>query len=274
MFGCGEGFVQLGFDFASLENRVQAGYIAKYEGGIEMGSSLTAEKPHDLHSLNAKKLNISRSDAKSFTYACLYGAGPEKIAKMLSIPLEKGKDLYEKFWDAVRPLKELKEALNKHWEEKNKEYIRGIDGRKIRARSPHSLLNALFQSAGVVCAKYVTVFLYEEMERQGYETDLFKTDPDFCSMIEYHDECQIACKPKFMSFKTFATKEEAEDFVANWEGEQLSAISSGKKGFYLALPNPISLSLGKACRRTEKLLKLEFELGVDWVVGKNWAQCH
>ena len=49
LFGCGKGFVQFGFDYSSLENRVQAGYVKKYPGGPELGVSLTAEKPNDLH---------------------------------------------------------------------------------------------------------------------------------------------------------------------------------------------------------------------------------
>lgn len=274
LFGAGKGFAQIGFDFASLENRVQAGYIAKYEGGIELGVSLTAEKPNDLHSINAKKLSISRSDAKSFTYAILYGAGPPKLAKMLGVSLERGKELYDMFWAAVPALKELKDNLTNHWEKNEREYILGIDGRKIRARSPHSLLNALFQSAGVICAKYVTIFMYEEMERLGYCVDPFEGKPDVCSMIEYHDECQLACKPKLLSFELFENEKEAEQFVASWEGEQLSAISHGKNGYYVTLPNDISRSVLLACKRTEELLKLQFELGIEWIAGKNWAQCH
>lgn len=53
--------------------------------------------------------------------------------------------------------------------------------------------------------------------------------------------------------KTFNTKEEAENFKNSWQGEgQLSNIKEGSK-WYVTLPNPISLSLGKATKK-QKIL--------------------
>ena len=69
MFGCGDGLVQLGFDFASLEARVEGHYILPFEGGEELSEALLAEKPNDIHTLTGKKLGIERSDAKAINYA-------------------------------------------------------------------------------------------------------------------------------------------------------------------------------------------------------------
>lgn len=273
LFGCGEGFLQTAFDFSSLELRVQAGFIRDYEGGIELGKALVAEKPNDVHSVNSKKMGISRSDSKSVNYALLYGAAPPKIAKMLGKVLEEGKIITEAYWNAMLPLKMYKQDLELEWEKNNKEFIFGIDGRKIRTRSQHSLLNAIFQSTGVICAKYVAVFLMRELEEQNFCVDPFVGIPDVCSMIEYHDEQQLLINPSLAKFKTFNTEDEAKEFVKNWEGPQLSAISHGKK-YFVALPNPISLAIAKACRETEELLGLKFELGIEWMVGRNWAECH
>lgn len=76
MFGCGKGLFQLGYDFASLEARIMGHYVIghpskPYPQGVELANALVAEKPLDVHSLNAKKLGIDRSSAKSFSYACL-----------------------------------------------------------------------------------------------------------------------------------------------------------------------------------------------------------
>ena len=273
LFGCGKGYLQLGFDASALENRVQAGYIKKYPMGEEIGKSLVAEKPNDCHSVNASKLGISRSDAKSFGYATLYGAGPPKLAKMLSVPVKHGEELYSLFWEAMLPLKLLKEDLEAAWENGGQEFIISIDGRKIRTRSRHSLLNALFQSTGVICMKYTAVFLMEELEALGYCVDPFVGKPDVCSMIEYHDEQQLAVLPSLCKFEMFDTEEEAKEFVKNWTGSQLSTISHGKK-FYVALPNVVSESILKATKRVEKILNLQFELGIEWVTGRNWADCH
>ncbi len=274
LFGCGEGFLQLGYDFSSLENRVQGGYVRKYEDGEALAAMLLAEKPNDLHSINAVKLGISRSDAKSFGYAILYGASPAKLGKMLNISLDKAKELYEAFWSAVPALKQLKDAVQKFWESTDKKYVRGIDGRKIFIRSPHSLLNFLFQSGGVICAKYVTVYMAEELESKGYCIDPFEGTPDAANMIEYHDEAQMLVNPSLLNFQTFKTKEEGLEFIENWDGEhQLSTLKEGNT-WYVALPNEVSIAIKNGIKKTEDLLKLDFELGFEFDVHRTWHGCH
>lgn len=185
MFCSGEDGYELGYDFSSLENRIQGHYIMKYEGE-SLAKSLIAEKPYDSHSLNAKKLGISRNDAKSITYALLYGAGAPKIAKMLNIGKQQSVQLVDSFWEAVLPLKQLRDAVEKYWESKGKTHIIGIDGRKIVTRAKHALLNSLFQSGGVIAAKYTTVKMMENFENNGWCVDPFEGVPDVTSMIEYH----------------------------------------------------------------------------------------
>lgn len=273
LFGCGEGFLQFGFDYSSLENRVQGGYVKDYEGGEELAQALLAEKPNDLHSLNAKRLGISRVDAKSFGYAVLYGAASKKLAKMLAVSLDRGKELYDGFWEAVPALKSLRDELLEKWELTGKSYTIGIDGRKIFVRSPHSILNFLFQSGGVICAKYVTVIIAEEFEKRNFCIDPFIAKPDICEMISYHDEAQLAINPKLTKFQTFDTEEEAKEFVKNWDGAQLSNIKQGKK-WYVTLPNEVSECLSIATKRVEELLNLKFELSFEYDVNKNWYGCH
>ncbi len=74
LFGPGKGLYQLGFDFASLEARVMGHYVIgstnrPYKNGRELAAALVAEKPNDIHSINARKLGIDRNSAKSFSYA-------------------------------------------------------------------------------------------------------------------------------------------------------------------------------------------------------------
>lgn len=273
LFGCGEGFVQLGFDFKSLENRVQGGYVKKYPQGEELAIALEAEKPNDLHTLNSVKLNISRTDAKSIGYASLYGAQGAKLAKMLGKSVDEGKRIFTEFWEAVPALKQLKENVEKFWISTDKSYIPSVDGRKIYIRSAHSLLNFLFQSCGIICAKYTTVFIAERLEKLGYCINPFEGKPQVCNMIENHDEIQYAVDPKLVSFKTFTSKEEAKEFSKNWLGSQISDISEGNS-WYVTLPNDVSESIEWATKETEKLLKLEFNLGFEWIVNRNWWGCH
>lgn len=191
MFGCGKGRVQFGQDAASLEARIQGHYILPFDGE-ELASQLLASKPNDIHTLNAIKLfgtSDMRDSAKSISYALMYGASWTKLKAMLGISDMEAKALYEAYWEAVLPLKKLREALGSAWKARGSKYVVGIDGRKIMTRSEHSLLNALFQSGGVICMKYVTVFLFEDLEGLGYQCDPFTyADNDVLPMIEYHKE--------------------------------------------------------------------------------------
>ena len=49
LFRGGNNQIQFGYDFSSLENRIQGHYVYKYEGGPELAETLLAEKPLDLH---------------------------------------------------------------------------------------------------------------------------------------------------------------------------------------------------------------------------------
>lgn len=274
LFGCGEGFVQLGYDFASLEARIEGHYAFDGTDGESYAESLIAEKPNDVHTINSQKLGIPRSDVKAFKYALTYGAQVPKVMKMLAMSRPQAEELFNNFWEAAPSLKELKDTIEAAWLANKKLFVRGIDGRKINTRSQHSILNALFQSAGVICAKYTTVFVMEQMEEKGYCVDPFIGKPDVCSMIEYHDEAQMAVNPKLVKFELFDTEEEAEKFVSEWNGdEQLSAISHGKK-WYVCLPNDISIAIDKAIKKVCEMFELRVPLGFEWIVNKNWYGCH
>lgn len=187
LFGCGPGFYQLGFDFSSLEARIQGHYCFKYTNGQSLAQTLIAEKPNDVHSLNSIKLGIPRGDVKAVYYAVIYGASAGKIAKMLGINKKEAGEILESFWNAMPAFKDLKEKVEAYWASTGEKYILSIDGRKIFTRSKHSLLNALFQSAGVICTKYTNIYMFDEFEKMGYCINPFKGKPDICSMIEYHD---------------------------------------------------------------------------------------
>lgn len=273
LFGCGEGYVQLGFDFSSLENRIQGSYVFHGTEGELLAERLVADKPNDLHSINAAKLGISRSDAKSFTYAILYGAAPSKIAKMLKVSMERAEELFKDFWEAVPALKELKDRTEQEWAMNGQKFIRGIDGRKINIRSKHSILNALFQSSGVIAAKYTLVLLFQKLESLNLCIDVFKGKPFVAELINYHDESQLALDRSICSYKTFDTEEEGKEFIKNWNGTQLSALNKGKK-WYVTLPNIVSDSISESIKEVCTILELNVPLGHEWAVGSNWYQTH
>jgi len=163
MFGIGDKsrYAQFAFDFASLENRVQSHYCCRYDSDKAYCNSLILEKPLDSHTQTAKKVSevigqeFSRQSAKSVGYACVYGAQAARVAKTVGCDIVLGQKIFDAFWEASAPLLMLKERLTQYWKTTGqKKFILGLDNRKINTRSEHALLNSLFQSAGIICAKY------------------------------------------------------------------------------------------------------------------------
>lgn len=275
LFGCGKGMYQFGFDFSSLEARIQGHYILPFDGE-ELAEQLLASKPNDIHTLNSIKLGISRDQAKSISYALMYGASYKKLKSMLGLSDSEAKALYEAYWQAVKPLSDLRDEVGKVWKRRGSKYVVGIDGRKIMTRSQHSLLNALFQSGGVINAKYTTVFLFQYLEERGYKCDPFVyEDLDCCGMIEYHDECQLAVKPDLVELKKFDTEKEYEAFVEGWKGGQLGSETTLRSGkICIALPSVISEAVQYGIDEAEKHTNLKVSLGFEYVVANNWYNCH
>jgi len=274
LFGCGEGVLQQAYDFSSLEARIQGHYCWKYTGGQELAETLLASKPNDIHTLTGIKLGLDRDSAKSTNYMLVYGGKIPKVKKMLGVTQERATEIFEGFWDSLLALKELKEGVEKYWDANGQDSVPGIDGRLIKTRSRHSLLNNIFQSGGVICAKYVNVFSMQYIEELGYNIDPFVAQPSVCEMIAYHDECQLYVKKDLVKFEMFESKEQAQDFIKNWKGEgQLSAVGEGRV-WYVCPPNIVSLAIEYGMRKTEELLKLNVPLGYEWIVGRNWYECH
>lgn len=274
LFGAGKGNVFFGFDYSSLEARIMAHYVQRYKDGVELGKTFLAEKPNDFHSVQARAMEIDRTSAKSVDYGLIYGAQIKKLMSMLDVNKKRATEIFNAFWNSAPALKELKQAVENYWISTGKKFVLGVDGRKILVRSQHALLNSLFQSAGIIFAKYVTVLHAQKMEEKNLCINPFEGDPDICSMIEYHDEQDMYLKPKHLSFKTFNTKEEAEEFVENWQGGQLSEIGEGIKGYYIALPNVVSIGLEEAVKEVTDILKIKVPMGFEYMVGNNWFQCH
>lgn len=273
LFGAGEGYVTLGYDFSSLEGRITGDAVYNYDLGKELAEAFVAEKPDDLHSKNAVKLGLPRQIVKSLTFGILYGSQPAKIAKMLQVSTQRAEELYNEFWDAVPALKQFKEDLEYSWEKNNKEFVEAIDGRKIMTRSKHSLLNAIIQTNGSLSVKYTIVYLFKRLEELGYCIDPFVAQPAVCEMITYHDEQCLAVRKDIIKYATFETEEDAVEYTKSHRGAQLGSIGHGKK-YYVALPNPITIAIEDSIRKTEARLKMNVKLGFEYAVGNNWADCH
>lgn len=228
------------------------------------------------NTINGKKLGIPRDQAKSVSYMLMYGGSASRAKTMLGITMQEAKVLVDNYWEAVKPLSDLRDAVTRKWKERGSKYVVGLDGRKIMTRSQHSLLNALFQSGGVIDAKYTTVFLYQILEDQGLKCNPFTEKTiDMCGMIEYHDECQLAVNPKLIELKTFDTDEDYKEFLSTWTGEQLGSETTLRNGkICIAMPNVVSKAITEAIKLAEKETRLKVPLGMEYVVANNWYNCH
>lgn len=199
MFGVDveEGFIQMGYDFDSLEAKIEAHYVYKYPGGPEYGVSLTAEKPNDCHSVLARMISgvlgreFPRSTAKNVKYGCSYNAQPPRVAKTIGCSLEDAQKVFDTFWTQASPLKGLKENMQKYWETTGqKKFLLGLDKRKLPIRSKGNVINTAFQSAGVICAKRAMVIHENMLKKEGMYVDFFRDDwknKDFVQqLIAYH----------------------------------------------------------------------------------------
>ena len=246
--------------------------LKKEELGVEDTFCLTT---------NNSSFIIWQDDFIGITGNCTYGAQAAKVAKTIGSSLVEGELVFGGFWEAAQPLKLLKDALQKHWEANDKKYLITIDGRKVPTRAAHAILNSLFQSAGVICAKRSMVRWETLMQKEGLLVDFWKDDWKASSfamqMIAYHDEAQIEVTKDLVKFKRFATKEECQQF----RKEQRTATGmiwseeheSPKGGWFVAYSKPGELVV-KAVEETTQYYKLKVPLSADYVVGTGWDNCH
>ena len=287
-----ENCYQIGYDFASLEAVIESHYCHKYETPTEKGvreycESLLQEKPNDVHTKMAEKISsiigrkFERSNAKAVKYGCTYGAQAAKVAKTIGSDLKVGQQVFDAFWEAAAPLKKLKDALQKHWEGNDKKYILTIDNRKVPTRAAHAILNSLFQSAGVICAKKAMIIWERKLRENGLNVDFWAEDWKnklwAQQMIAYHDEAQIEVSKKLVKFKMFSTKEEVNAFrKEQYESQGLiwaEAHESPKGGWFTAYSLPGQLVV-EAVKETTEFYKLNCPLSADYVLGTSWANCH
>ena len=132
--------------------------------GYEVINTLPSRPTFCITTNNSTFLIRQHKKYVSITGNCMYGAQPEKLAKMLRISLKEAEKLYESYWEGVPALKELKERLENYWRNTNKSYIKSIDGRKLYVRKQHSLVNLLLQSGGALVVKYTLMGVAKRLE--------------------------------------------------------------------------------------------------------------
>lgn len=185
LFTVPPGWFLVGADASGLELRCLAHFIARWDGGKYAEVLVTG----DIHTENQTAAGLeTRSQAKTFIYAFLYGAGDAKIGSIVGGDASAGKRLKSKFLRSLPALGRLVTAVQGA---AKRGYLVGLDGRHLHVRSSHAALNTLLQSAGALICKKWLLLIEEKLQDAGLKHG-WNGDYAFCGWI--HDEVQIACK--------------------------------------------------------------------------------
>lgn len=233
------GWTQVGVDACGLELRCLAHYMSPYDGGQYANTILNG----DIHTMNQQAAGLpERNQAKTFIYAFLYGAGDAKIGRIIKGDANDGKAIKRKFLKATPAIKSLRDAVQHTLVETDRgrivrwkrHYLRGLDGRLLHVRSPHSALNLLLQSAGAIICKKWIVLTEQRLVEQGLKHGW---DGDFAFMAWIHDEFQCACRTPAIAQLVLDTAQ-------------------------------------AAMRETQEYFGFRMQLDTEGKIGKNWADCH
>lgn len=176
------GYKLFGIDAAALEARCLAHFLLKYPGGKEIANILLEG---DIHTENAKLWNCTRKEAKSPLYALLFGVQPTKLATTMGVSVSLATKRFNDFWEHYAALNAFKQDLIKVWKSRGGQrggFLKGLDGRKLFARSEHSLVNLMIQSTGSVLVKTALVLI---------DKTISKYNLDAHQIIFMHDEGQF-----------------------------------------------------------------------------------
>ena len=140
----------------------------------------------DQHTRNAEVLGCSRSVAKSFLYAILFGAGDAKLGQVLTgvSNAKVGREARSKFMANLPGFGKLVSRLKDIY----KQYgcIPGLDGRKVYVRSDYQCLNYLLQAAEGVTCKAAVAYAMKKIRDEGIDAE---------PRLFYHDEVLFDCDP-------------------------------------------------------------------------------
>ena len=173
-----DGNVLLGADASGLELRMLAHYMddPAYTKEILEG---------DIHTKNMQAAGLTNRDqAKTFIYAFLYGAGPAKIGSIVGGGEREGKMLISSFLKNTPALQKLRDKVERL---AVKEWLPGLDGRRLLIRSQHAALNTLLQGAGAVVMKQALILLHRKLIGG-------KLNAKFVANV--HDEWQLETTPE------------------------------------------------------------------------------
>ena len=180
LFTAPPGKVLVGCDASGLELRMLAAYLHKLDDGKYTNEILSG----DVHTANQEAAGLpDRSAAKRFIYCLIYGGSDRKLGEIVGGGTAEGERLKQVFFSKMPAMKRLQDAIR--YKVEGYGFLKGLDGRKLPSRSPHSATNLLLQAAGAAVMKQALVHFTEDMRGEDYEMH-----------ANVHDEVQFSCDPE------------------------------------------------------------------------------
>jgi DNA polymerase-1 len=187
VFRADEGEVVVGCDSAGNQLRGLCHFVGNPEFTQEVIYG-------DQHQRNADALGCSRSVAKTYLYAYLFGAGDAKLGQTLGATGPKAKKVGAKsrsdFAKNIKGLQELNDSIKNEWNtnvmRQGVGWFKGLDGRPVFCESDHQCLNYLLQSTEAITCKAACVYAMDKIREEG-----LRAKP----RIWYHDEMAFTSHP-------------------------------------------------------------------------------
>jgi len=160
----------------------QARVVAHFGKDQEMSDEILKG---DIHQKNADAIQCTRSEAKPFFFAFLFGAGGVKLGTILGRSSQAGnkaKDAFLNRWPALASLTEKVKSVAQQ-----RGYLRGLDGRRIYTDEAYKAFNYLIQGTEAILMKRTIVRINEAFEAEGIKAK---------QLLFYHDECTWEVSPE------------------------------------------------------------------------------
>lgn len=197
-FSAPKGYKQVGADLNAIELRMFAHYLAAYDEGeyarlivesdIHWATAVAAgfHEPGEYNSDNPA-MKKARDNAKTLSYALLYGAGDPKLGAIVGGGTKEGKAIRKKLYENFPAIEKLTTDVKKAAEMRG--CIKLLYGAQIPVRKAFAALNTLLQGGGAVINKLWVNVAREMCEDRGW---IIGKDYWFAATI--HDELQTFAK--------------------------------------------------------------------------------
>ena len=195
LFGPKNGWVQVGVDADGQELRCLGHYLYPFDQGEYAREVVDG----DIHTKIQNLIGFhTRKGTKPVEYGLIYGAGDEKLGHIalkdaMSVGetlgrksfKRRGKEIRAAIMEGLTGFQDLMDAVRLKASQEGK--LRGLDGRTLWVRSPHSALNLIMQSAGIIHMKKTISMVDDYL----WNDNRLKRGVDYELNLWVHDELQF-----------------------------------------------------------------------------------